>query len=80
MTFITAAIAFLTTHWALISGAVLGLLSIVVAVWPKSAGPVGVIRSILERVSALQPASSAGTLKVPGTKPGPTVAPVMEDR
>lgn len=80
MTFITAALAFITTHWALISGAVFALLSIVVAVWPKSSGAIGVIRSILERLSGLQPAASAGTLKVPGAKPGPTVAPVMEDK
>lgn len=80
MTFITTAIAFLTAHWGLISGALLGIISLIVAIWPKTAGPAGVIRSILERVSALQPASSEGTLKVPGTKPGPRVAPVMEDR
>lgn len=79
MTFITAALAFITTHWALISGVLFALLSIVVAIWPKSEGAVGVIRSILERLSGLQPAQSAGTLKVPGTKPGPRVAPIMED-
>lgn len=80
MSFITAAIAFLSTHGPLIAGALLTVLSVVVAIWPKASGPVGVIRSILERVSALQPKDAYGTVKVPGAKPGPRVAPVMEDR
>jgi hypothetical protein len=79
MAVITAILAFITTHWALVSGLLFTLLSLVVALWPKTEGTVGVIRSVLERLSGLQPAQSAGTLKIPGTRPGPRVAPVMEE-
>lgn len=79
----TAIIAFLTAHGALILGLGFALVNLFVAIFAKNAKATGAlawIRKILELVSALQPRDSEGTVKVPGTKPGPRVTPLMKDK
>lgn len=73
-----AFITFITANIGLIVTVVLGLLSLLTAIFnknEKAVGIIAVIRSVIERLSVLQPKNSAGTVKIPGTKPGPT--PIM---
>ena len=77
-------IAFITANAGLILGVASALINLFVAIFAKNervTGILAIIRGILERVSALQPKNSDGTLKLPGAKPGPKVpTPVMRDR
>lgn len=71
----TAFLAFVTANAAIILGVAYALINLLVAVFNKNekfVGILGVIRSILERISALQPKNAEGTVKVPLVKAGPT--------
>lgn len=69
-------LAFLTANAGLIVGVVFAIISLLTAIFNKNervVGILGIIRTIVERLSGLQPRNSAGTLKVPGAKPNPPV-------
>ena len=71
----SAFIAFVTANGAVILGVAYAVISLLVAIFKKNeraVGILGTIRSVLERISALQPANAEGTVKVPGAKAGPT--------
>jgi hypothetical protein len=78
MATLSAIVAFIVANWGVISLVVGGLLSLVVAVFPKAGPAAGVVRLVIERLSALQPKDSFGTAKIPGTKAAPRVSPVFE--
>jgi len=72
-------IAFVVANWAaILAPLILIILSLFTAIFnknEKAKGIIGIFRSIIERSSGLQPANSAGTLKVPGMKAGPKTEP-----
>jgi hypothetical protein len=70
-----AVLAFIIANKGLIIGIVYGLLSLFVAVRPKSEGVVG---RLLQILSALQPENSKGSAKIPGFPAGPVVSPIMK--
>jgi hypothetical protein len=66
-----AFITFITANITTIVTVTLGVLSILTAIFnknEKATGIIAIVRSIVERLSVLQPRNSEGTLKVPGTK------------
>lgn len=74
----TAILAFLTANAGVILAAVFALLNVLVAIFAKNeraVGIIGTIRTVIERLSVLQPRNSEGTVKLPGAKSGPT--PIM---
>lgn len=67
----TAIIAFIVANGALIFGVLYAIINVLVAIFAKNEKVVGIlaiIRSVLERISALEPRNSANTIKVPGRK------------
>ena len=73
-----AFIAFVTANATLIFGVLFAIISLLTAIFnknEKAVGILGIIRTVLERISGLQPRNSAGTVKIPGTKPNPPVGP-----
>ena len=71
----TALIAFLAAHGVLIAGIVYAVLNLLVALFNKNekvVGILGVIRTVIEHLVALQPKNSEGTVKLPGKAPAPT--------
>lgn len=72
----TAFIAFVVANAGIIITVVLGILSILTAIFnknEKATGIIAIIRGIIERLSVLQPRNAKGTLSFPGKKAGPTV-------
>lgn len=70
-----AFIAFITANIGLIVTLTLGILSLLTALLnknEKAVGIIAIIRNVVERLSALQPRNSEGTLKLPGKKSAPT--------
>lgn len=70
-----AFITFITANVGLIVTLTLALLSLLTALFnknEKAKGIIAIIRNVIERLSLLQPKNSAGTVKVPGVKAGPT--------
>ncbi|HUW94446.1 MAG TPA: hypothetical protein VMW58_01550 [Anaerolineae bacterium] len=73
-----AFITFIIANAGVILTVVLAVLSLLTALFKKNekaTGIIAVVRSIVERLSALQPRNSEGTLKVPGKKAAPAVEP-----
>jgi len=67
----TAFITFVTANAGILIALALAILSVLTAAFNKNDRVVGIlaiIRSIIERLSALQPANSKKTLKIPGFK------------
>lgn len=71
----SAFIAFVVANAGVILGLAFAIISLLTAIFDKNekaTGILAVIRSVLERLSALQPRNAEGTVKLPGAKPGPT--------
>ena len=74
----TAFIAFIVANSAVLLSTAYAILNFLVAVTQKNervSGIFAAIRAFVERFVVVQPANAEGTLKVPGRKAGPKVAP-----
>ena len=69
--------AWVVSHWPEITGALGALLTLAAAVTAMTPTPKDdeVVRKIVAWLSFLQPRTSSGTLKMPGTSPAPEEAP-----
>ena len=76
-------LAFLTANATVIIAVVYALLNLFVALFKantKVTGFLGVLRSLVERISVLVPQNAEGTVKLPGVAASPRVTPIMESK